>query len=181
MTANRVVTGHSELQNSGQVSHPQLDAYVNTSPFLIVSGVAGSVTPNARKLKAGNFVTLLDVGGELTISATISGSSGISETTHKSLRQLVHLADGGGPFEGFSSGAVRVQGPVPFPTASIWYTDGSRTLKIVEELITYNSNMTVASEQWRAYDVDGTTVVATVTDAITYQDIYEISRIRTIA
>lgn len=135
-------------------------------------------------------------GEVLYATGTISGSgfffneegvvsgpatSFIRSGSHAALRQLIHLADGGGPFEGFASGAVEDQGPVPFPTASIWYTDSSRTKKIVEQLVTYNGNMTVATEQWKAYDVDGTTVLATVTDTITYQGVFETSRTRTIA
>lgn len=108
-------------------------------------------------------------------------SSFLKSGSHASLHQLIHLADGGGPFEGFASGAVLDTGPAPFPTASIWYTDSSKTKKIVEQQVTYNENRTIATEQWRAYDVDGTTVLATVTDAITYQGVVETARTRTIA
>lgn len=115
------------------------------------------------------------------IVKTLSSSSGISADDHKILRQLIHLADGGGPFEGFATGAVEDQGPKPFPTASIWYTDVTRTKKIVEQVITYNGNRTIAIEVWRAYDVDGVTVLATVSDSITYDSIFETTRTRTIA
>jgi hypothetical protein len=108
-------------------------------------------------------------------------SSSISSTDHKTLRQLIHLADGGGPFEGFSSGAVMDTGPIPFPTASIWYVSSARTQKIVEQIVSYNSSSMIISEQWKAYAVDGTTVIATVTDAITYNGVFETTRTRTIA
>lgn len=135
-------------------------------------------------------------GEVLYATGTISGSgfffneegrvsgpaaSFIKSGSHATLRQLIHLADGGGPFEGFASGAVEDQGPKNFPTASIWYTDATRTKKIVEQLVTYNNNHTPATEQWKAYDVDGVTVLATVTDAITYDGVFETSRTRTIA
>lgn len=113
---------------------------------------------------------------------TISGpvASFLNSGSHARLRQLVHLANGG-PFEGFASGAVQDTGPKPFPTASIWYTDNTKTKKIVEQLVVYNPNRTVSSEQWKAYDVDGLTVLATVTDSITYDGAFETLRTRTIA
>lgn len=100
--------------------------------------------------------------------------------SHARLRQLIHLADSDGPFEGFASGAVCDTGPAPFPTASIWYTDATKTKKIVEQNVTYNNNKTIAIEVWKAYNVDGVTVLATASDAITYQGMVEISRTRTI-
>ena len=114
---------------------------------------------------------------------TVSGpvSTFLNSGSHARLRQLIHLADGGGPFEGFASGAVLDTGPSPFATASIWYTDATKTKKIVEQLVTYNPNRTPATEQWKAYAVDGVTVLATVTDAITYDGVFETSRTRTIA
>lgn len=109
--------------------------------------------------------------------------SGISATTHKTLRQLIHLAEEGGPFEGFASGAFQETLPSasPFPTSVIWWTSAAKTAKIVEETITYNANKTVATDQWKVYDTDGTTVLATVTDTISYSGVFETSRTRTIA
>lgn len=75
MSAVRVVTDHQELDNSGEVTHSSLDAYVNTTPWLLVSGVSGPVPPSARMLKLGAGITVVDggPGGYLTIS--VSGSS----------------------------------------------------------------------------------------------------------
>jgi hypothetical protein len=72
MTAIRVVTDHQELENSGAVTHADLDTYVNTTPFLVVSGAAGAVPPGARRLVAGPGISIVDggPGGDLTISAT---------------------------------------------------------------------------------------------------------------
>lgn len=111
------------------------------------------------------------------------GSAGISETTHRTLRQLIHLAEEGGPFEGFASGAYQETLPAadPFPTSIIWWTDNTKVDKIVEETITYNSNKTIATDEWKVYDTDGSTVLATVTDTISYTGVFETSRTRTIA
>jgi hypothetical protein len=108
--------------------------------------------------------------------------SGISDNQHRSLRQLIHLADADGPFEGFISGAYQESQPSgnPFPTSITWWTNSTKTNKIVEENITYNGNKTVATDQWKVYDIDGSTVLATVTDVINYVGIVETSRTRTI-
>lgn len=106
--------------------------------------------------------------------------TGISATQHKTLRQLIHFIDNG-PAEGFVSGAYRETLPSasPFPTSVIWYTDSGKTDKIVEKLITY-TGVNPTTIQWKMYDVDGSTVLATVTDAISYSGVFETSRTRTI-
>jgi hypothetical protein len=106
----------------------------------------------------------------------------VGNAEHRTLRQLVHLAEEGGPFEGFTSGAYQETLPSasPFPTSVIWWTSSAKTAKIVEETITYNSNKTIATDQWKVYDVDGTTVLATVTDTISYSGVFETNRTRTI-
>ena len=111
------------------------------------------------------------------------GSSFLTEATHKTLRQLIHLADGaGGPFEGFTSGAYRETTPTanPFPTGIIWYDDVTKTKKIVEKTITYNPGRSINTLQWKVYDTDGVTVLSTVTDTIAYSGIFETSRTRAI-
>jgi hypothetical protein len=106
----------------------------------------------------------------------------ITVTQHKTLRQLVHLAEEGGPYEGFATGAYQETLPSanPFPTSVIWWTDSGKTMKIVEEVITYNGNKTVNTDQWLVYDTDGVTVLATVTDTITYSGVFELNRTRAI-
>lgn len=111
-----------------------------------------------------------------------NNSIGMTSGQHRSLRQLIHLADGsGGPFEGFTSGAVRVTSGGAYPTNITWYTDSSQTLKIVEKQITYNPNKTPATIYWAVYATDGTTVLATAYDAIVYNGAFEVSRTRTIS
>lgn len=72
MTAHRVIDDHNELENSGVLTHSQLDSYINTTPWLVVSGVSGPIPSTARHLVAGSGVTIVDggPGGNLTISAT---------------------------------------------------------------------------------------------------------------
>lgn len=102
---------------------------------------------------------------------------------HDAIRRLIHLADGGGPFEGFVTGTYREILPLgnPFPTSITWWTSPLKTQKIVEKLITYNSNKTASTIIWKAYDNDGITVLATATDTISYSGAIETSRTRNIS
>lgn len=106
--------------------------------------------------------------------------TGISEAQHKTLRQLIHLTEEGGPWEGFASGAYQEILPAadPFPTSVIWWTSAAKTHKIVELTTTYNTNKTVNTEQWKVYDVDGSTVLATATDTWAYSGVFALSRTR---
>ena len=101
---------------------------------------------------------------------------------HKSLRHLIHFIDDG-PACGFASGAYKETLPSgdPFPTQAIWWESSSKLKKIVELNLTRNTNKTPATEEWKMYDTDGSTVLCTVTDTITYSGQYETARTRTIA
>jgi len=76
MTAYRVIDDHSELDNVGTTTHVQLDAYINTTGWVVASGSTGPFPPSARKLVAGSGVTITDSGpgGTLTIAAGVAGS-----------------------------------------------------------------------------------------------------------
>jgi hypothetical protein len=79
MTAIRVVTDHQELDNSGLVSHSDIDTYITGSTFLVVSG-SGPLPPSGRRLVAGIGITIVDggPGGNLVISAPGSQGQSIS-------------------------------------------------------------------------------------------------------
>ena len=103
------------------------------------------------------------------------------QVEHETLRQLIHLADGDGPMEGFASGAFQTTSPGgAFPTSFIWWESSAMLKKIVEETVTYNGNKTIATDQWKVYATDGTTVLATVTDTISYSGVFETNRTRTV-
>lgn len=104
---------------------------------------------------------------------------GISEAQHKALRQLIHFIDDG-PAEGFTSGAYREVAGTVFPTAIVWWESSSKLKKIVERLMTWTGSK-LTTDQWKIYDTDGSTVLATVTDAINYSGAFETNRTRTIA
>jgi hypothetical protein len=107
---------------------------------------------------------------------------GITADEHKILRQLIHFIDEG-PGGGFASGAYKEILPAanPFPTQTIWWESSLKLQKIVEKNITRNANQTPATIQWKMYDTDGSTVLETVTDTITYSGVFEISRTRSIS
>lgn len=106
--------------------------------------------------------------------------SGISEAQHKALRQLIHFIEDG-PAEGFVSGAYKETTPTgPFPTSEIWWESVSKLKKIVE-LTTSWTGVNITQEVWQMYATDGSTVLATVTDVISYSGPFETSRTRTIA
>jgi hypothetical protein len=111
-------------------------------------------------------------------------ASGVTPAQHAALRQLIHLADGiGGPFEEFVSGAYREILPVaaPFPTNVIWWESSSKNKKIVEKTHVRNARQLPITTQWKAYGSDGVSVLATVTDNIVYQGVFEIDRTRTVS
>ena len=110
-----------------------------------------------------------------------AGGGGLSEAVHKTLRQLIHFINDG-PAEGFASGAYRETLPSadPFPTSIIWWESSSKLKKIVEKTITYTTAFPTTIV-WKVYDTDGTSVLATVTDSISYSGPFETSRTRTIA
>jgi hypothetical protein len=134
--------------------------------------------PNARKLtgSAGIDVTDTGPGGQYIFSQNVAYNS----ASHAAIRQLIHLADGGGgPYETFGTTYCDT-GPQPFPTSSIWYADVGRTKKITEQIVSYNANKTFSTVQWKVYAPDGITLLATATDTITYSGIFETSRTRVI-
>lgn len=139
----------------------------------------GAVTPSQNgelTYVSGQGFKFYEEGVVKTLTGT-----GLSETQHRALRQLVHLAEEGGPYEGFASGAYyEVPSPGPFPTSFIWWTSAAKTAKIVEETVTYNGNKTIATDEWKAYDVDGTTVLVIVTDTYAYSGIFQSSQTRVI-
>lgn len=107
-----------------------------------------------------------------------SGNSIVGVEEHKVIRQLIHFVDEG-PAEGFASGAYKeIVGGLK-PTSITWYTDSGKTNKIVEELITWVGNVATTIKS-KIYDIDGSTVLWTMTDTVTYSGLTETSRSRAI-
>ena len=107
-----------------------------------------------------------------------SAGSGLSESAHNALRQLIHFLDDG-PGDGFTSGAYKES---TFSgaklTQAIWYDDNTKVKKLVSLDVTY-TGILPTTEVWKMYDTDGSTVLITLTDAITYSGVFEATRTRT--
>lgn len=106
----------------------------------------------------------------------------LTQTQHKALRQLIHFISDG-PADGFASGAYKEVSPSgPFPTSIIWWESSAKEQKIVERTVTWSGARPIVDE-WKMYDEDGETVVATVTDSISYDGSspFETSRSREIS
>lgn len=119
----------------------------------------------------------------ITNGLDVSGAGGITEADHEVLRQIIHFVDDG-PGGGFMSGAVKQTNPAgsPFPTQIVWFLDGTLTTKLVEKLITYNTNSLPITITWNVYKPDGVTIAESITDTITYtNNVFESSRVRTIS
>jgi len=109
-----------------------------------------------------------------------SGGGGITDAQHKALKDLIHFIDDG-PADGWASGAYKEILPAanPFPNQEIWWTSSGKTARIVSLDITRNANKTPATEVWKVYDTDGSTILVTVTDTISYSGVFETTRTRT--
>lgn len=112
------------------------------------------------------------------LSGTLSGSSGLQETD----RKLILLADGHGPFEGYPGSFHEfVYYKKVFVSASIWYTDSTKTSKIMEQEMIYESGQIVPSYiYYRSFDTDGITISTEIVDTIFYDGVFEVSRSRMI-
>lgn len=131
--------------------------------------VVGALTNNGGELKGRDATGVFNLR---------TGGTGLTEGAHKILRQLIHFIDQG-PAEGFATGAYSTTSPAgPFPTSVIWYTAAAK--KIVELTVTWTGPVPT-TEEWKVYDTDGVTVLATVTDTITYSGLFETGRTRAIA
>lgn len=134
---------------------------------------------DVRISRDGNDLTFLDKNNtEKTLTELVAGAGGLTEEGHKILRQLIHFIDNG-PAEGFTSGAYRETTGTVFPTQILWWESSSKLKKIVEKNITWTGANPTTIE-WKIYDTDGSTVLATVSDAISYSGVFETSRTRTI-
>jgi len=140
--------------------------------------LAKDIGKAAHQLDDNSFWVLTNYSP--TTFVQIGGSTGIDETTHETLRQLIHLAIGG-PFEGFS-GSYKEILPLksPFPTNIIWWTNSGKIGKILEKIITRNELQIPTVIIYNAYAVDGISIAVSCIDNIIYDGIFEIARERII-
>jgi hypothetical protein len=160
--------GRTRDRTPGPSEEERTDYDVNT-------GV--STTGEGQVLYSDDRFKMRDALGEFDPRA----GTGITEAQHRALRTLIHFIDDG-PAEGFASGAFKETLPSAsvFPTSVIWWESSGKTKKIVERALTW-TGVNLTTSVWKIYDTDGSTVLATITDAISYSGIFETTRTRTIA
>ena len=140
----------------------------------------------------------VDVNGEVTKQLASNGIAPILTVLlerYIALRALVVGGGGGGAGNDYAamladsgpvnapyvSGAYRVETGGVFPSAVTWWTSNAMTMKIVSKTITRDGSQNPTVEVWQFYDpADGTTVLKTVTDTISYSGVIETSRTRVI-
>lgn len=130
--------------------------------------------------RSGDDLRFRDVNNPTpqTLSDLVAGAGGITLSQHKLLRQLIHFIDEG-PTDGFASGSYKeLTYSGALVTSVIWYTDNTKVDKIVELTITHTGAFPT-TEVWKMYDTDGSTVLLTLTDSITYSGAFEQNRTRT--
>jgi hypothetical protein len=149
-------------------SGPSIEEELQLTDEGVNPSVVGAIVHKAGDLLARDSTGIFN----------LRSGTGLSAATHQALRQLIHFIDNG-PANGFASGAYRENTGTVFPTAIIWYDDNTKVKKLVEKLITYTGSF-ATTIQWKMYDTDGSTVLATVTDVITLSGSFEASRTRTI-
>jgi len=139
---------------------------------------------NVLAWRDGDDFRLKDVNNPAgkTLTQLAAAGSGVTEAAHKTLLQLIHFLDEG-PAKGFTSGATKTVTGGLFPTLIEWKRQDGTLL--VEKTITRSgggaTKMKPTPVVWKLYDTDGTTVLETVSDVITYGGINETGRVRTIS
>lgn len=131
----------------------------------------------------------LNISGSIT-SASLNGSGNVTysfDALQEDDRKLALLSEYGGPFEKYTAGSYRECTYVNriFPDTITWYENNTKAKKIYEKSFIYNSNKTTHQIIRKVYATDGTTVLATATDTITYGSgsvpkVTEVSRTRII-
>jgi len=172
--ADGMYTVNSIIDNSIlDVVESILDSIGGTAAFRHPAG-SKRIGVDPTSISASSQTNLQGVLEDL--DASIS-SGGITAAQHKALRDLIHFIDNG-PGDGFSSGAYRETVGGIFPTSIVWYEDVTKAKKLVEKTIG-GSAVAPSPITWKMYDTDGSTVLITLVDMITYMGIVETSRTRT--
>jgi len=149
--------------------------FADETARLAASVITTDIGKVARQIDNDIFYVLTSVSPAIWVPINSADSA------HNALRALIHFIDSG-PADGFASGAFHEILPSgnPFPTSYIWWESASQIDKIVELTVTRGAGQKPIIEMWEMYDTDGSTVLATVTDTISYSGPFETTRTRVI-
>lgn len=177
-------TGGDDADNDPFAAYSVLDETEDmlSSTGLVVQPLNGTADEDVKVWREGDSLMFKDLektGGLSLSDLAATAGGGITAADHKTLRQLIHFINDG-PAEGFATGAYReITGGV-FPTDISWYTATDKVDKLIDLTLTY-SGINITGERWRMYDADGSTVIATVSDSVSYSGVFETNRTRTIS
>lgn len=137
--------------------------------------------PTLHALATEAAAGFLSPAEKTLLIAVAAAPSPLTASQHAALRTLNHWA-AEGPFESYSGAYLEtLPAAAAFPTDWIWWASSAKAAKLMDETVTYNSNMTVATQRWRVYNSDGSTVLLTATDTMTYSGVFELTRTRVIS
>lgn len=108
-----------------------------------------------------------------------SASSGITDTDHKTLRQLIHFINEG-PGDGFYSNPFREIVGGLFPSRVTWWSDSGKTIRLFQTEVT-RSGIYPVTQSYKMYASNGVTLLAVATDVIAYNGAFEVARSRSFA
>jgi len=163
-------------------------AIIDQTTLEVVEAIADSTGGTADFLypagatKVGVDPTLLVFSSQDHVQGVLEDLDNGLNVGHKALRHLIHFIDDG-PACGFASGAYKEILPAgnPFPTQAIWWESAAKLKKIVEFNVTRDVQKKPTTEEWKMYATDGSTVLCTVTDTITYSGVSEDTRTRAVS
>ena len=140
---------------------------------------AGTATTDVLPIVDVSDTTMAASGTtkKIAISDLAVGLGVLTSAQHEAVLQLIHFIDEG-PAEGFTTGATKTVTGGAFPTNIVWKR--ADTTKLVEQNITWTGILPTTVE-WKVYAANGTSVLATVTDTISYSGPFETGRSRSIA
>jgi len=108
------------------------------------------------------------VGAVKTLTDLLATGTGMTEAAHKIIRHIIHYIEEG-PAE---NSYKKTTWTGILPASEIWYTTSGMTAFIYEKNYTW-TGITATTIERKIYDTDGSTVLATATDTITYNGIFE--------
>jgi hypothetical protein len=150
------------------------------SSISLTTTIPLDVTKSAALVGTSSFAARSDHKHDIETSSSISVGTANSEGSstslsradhvhdHVSVRHLIHFIEEG-PAEGFTTGAYKEILPAasPFPSSVTWWTSAAKLIKIVEKIITRNSNQFPTIVEWKMYSTSNV-VLTTVTDTYDY-------------
>jgi hypothetical protein len=173
-STNSCLYRRSDDNTTWVMNSPNTDVLVSAS--YVLSSPEPSL-PLARILSGSNGV---NINNSVSGSIVVTLSSPFTSASHGSARQLIHFIDDG-PASGILVSAYKETLPTssPFPTLEIWWTSALKTMKLLQVETTRSLSQIPITETWKMFDLNGT-VIETVSDTISYNGVFETSRVRTI-